>query len=265
MSNNSSIPANRIKQALREGKSVVGTMIVEMRQPSVVQLLANAGFEFVIIDNEHGAFNLETIADLTRMAVYVGLTPFVRVPDLTYAHIAQSLDAGAQGIMAPRISTTQQVREVVQIMKYPPVGLRGSALNRGYTQFKGGSVVEAMAAVNEATMLIVQIETRGAIENLEEIVATPGVDIALVGPNDLSIALGVPDQQNHPDMQAAIQKVIDTCQRHNVYPAIHMTNLDLATHWARQGMRVVSSGAEISMMVSGGLQVTKTIGDALGR
>lgn len=265
MSNNSPIPPNRIKQALREGKSVVGTMIAEIRQPAVVQLLANAGFDFVIIDNEHGAFNLETIADLTRMAVYVGLTPFVRIPDLTYPYIAQSLDAGAQGIMAPRISTAQQAREVAQMMKYPPLGVRGSALSRGYTQFKGGSVVEAMATANEETMLIIQVETRGAIENIEEIVAIPGVDITLVGPNDLSIALGVPGQQNHPDMQTAIQKVIDACQGHNVYPAIHINDLNLAVHWARQGMRLISSNAEIGLLVNGGLQVTKAIGEAFGR
>jgi 2-dehydro-3-deoxyglucarate aldolase/4-hydroxy-2-oxoheptanedioate aldolase len=259
------IPPNRIKQALREGKSVVGTMIAEIRQPAVVQLLANAGFDFVIIDNEHGAFNLETIADLARMAVYVGVTPLVRIPDLTYPHIAQSLDAGAQGIMAPRISTAQQVAEVVQMMKYPPVGMRGSALSRGYTRFRGGSVVETMAAVNEETMLIIQVETAGAIENIEAIVTTPGLDVTLIGPNDLSIALGVPGQQNHPDMQAAIQKMIEVCRKHNAYPAIHINDLSLAVHWAKQGMRLVSSNAEIGLLVNGGLQVTKTIGEAFGR
>lgn len=262
---NSVIPPNRIKQALRQGQSVIGTMIAELRQPSVVQLLANAGFDFVLIDNEHGAFNIETIADLSRMAVYVGVTPIVRVPDLAYPYIAQSLDAGAQGIMAPRISTAAQVREVVQMMKYPPLGVRGSALSRGYTRFKGGPVVEAMAAANEETLLIIQVETRGAVDNIEEIVSTPGVDVTLIGPNDLSIALGVPDQQNHPDMQAAIQKMMAACQRHGVYPAIHMNELSLAAHWAKQGMRLVSSSAEIGLLVKAGLEVTKTIGAAMGR
>lgn len=104
------IPPNRIKQALQAGQAVAGTMVVEIRQPAVMQLLANAGFDFVIIDNEHGAFNLETIADLSRTAIYVGLTPLVRIPDLTYPYVAQTLDAGAQGIMAPRITEPEQVR-----------------------------------------------------------------------------------------------------------------------------------------------------------
>ncbi len=118
MSNNSIIAPNRIKHALRDGQSVVGTMLAEIRQPAVIQLLANAGFDFVIIDNEHGPFNIETIADLSRTAKYLGLTPLVRVPDLAYPHIAQSLDVGAQGIMLPRVYNAQQVREAVQIMKY---------------------------------------------------------------------------------------------------------------------------------------------------
>jgi 2-keto-3-deoxy-L-rhamnonate aldolase RhmA len=240
-------------------------MIAEIRQPSVVQLLANAGFDFVIIDNEHGAFNIETIADLARTAIYVGVTPIVRIPDLAYPYIAQSLDAGAQGIMAPRISSAQQVREVLQMMKYPPLGSRGSALSRGYTQFRGGPVVEAMASVNEETMLIVQVETRGAIDNIAEIAATSGVDVTLIGPNDLSIALDVPGQSDHPTMQAAIQKMISACQQHGVFPAIHMNDLKLAAHWAKQGMRLVSSNAEIGLLVKGGQEVTKAIGEAMGR
>lgn len=262
---NSIIPQNRIKHALRAGHSVIGTMIAEFRQPSVVQLLANAGFDFVIIDNEHGAFNIETIADLARTAIHVGVTPIVRIPDLAYPYIAQSLDAGAQGIMAPRISSAQQVREVLQMMKYPPLGRRGSALSRGYTQFRGGPVVETMASVNEETMLIVQVETRGAVDNIAEIVATPGVDVTLIGPNDLSIALDVPGQQDHPTMQAAIQKMINACQQHDVFPAIHINDLKLAAHWAKQGMRLVSSNAEIGLLVKAGQEVTRVIGEAMGR
>ena len=107
---NSIITPNLMKQALQNGQSVIGTMVAEIRQPSVMQLLKNAGFDVAIIDNEHGPFNIETIADLSRTARYVGLTPIVRVPDLAYPYIAQALDAGAQGIMLPRVYTADQVR-----------------------------------------------------------------------------------------------------------------------------------------------------------
>ncbi|MEW5957943.1 MAG: aldolase/citrate lyase family protein, partial [Chloroflexota bacterium] len=212
MSNQSIIAPNLVKRALRRGQTVLGTMVAEMRQPSVMQLLANAGFDFAIIDNEHGPFNIETIAILSQAAKGVGVTPLVRVPDLTYAHLAQALDAGAQGIMLPRVRSAAQVREAVQIMKYPPQGSRGCALNRGHTDFKSGPVAEAIAAANEETMLIVQVETRQALAELDEIVAVAGVDVILVGPTDLSISLGVPGELNHPAMQAAIEQVIAVCQ-----------------------------------------------------
>ena len=138
MPNHSIIAPNRMKQALQAGQAVVGTMLTEIRQPAVMQLLANAGFDFVIIDNEHGPFNIETIADLSRTAKYVGLTPVVRVPDLAYPYLAQALDSGAQGIMLPRVTNVEQIREAVQIMKYPPQGRRGGRRKSGAYRFSIG-------------------------------------------------------------------------------------------------------------------------------
>jgi 2-keto-3-deoxy-L-rhamnonate aldolase RhmA len=254
-----------MKRALKAGQPQVGTMIAELRQPAVMQLLANAGFDFVIIDNEHGPFNIETIADLSRTALYVGLTPLVRIPDLAYPYIAQSLDAGAQGVMVPRITEAAQVREVVQMMKHPPLGWRGNALARGYSRFLSGSVSEVLAAVNEETLLVVQIETQQAIENLAEIVAVPGVDVALIGPSDLSISLGVPGQLDAPLMQEAIEATIAACQNQGVTPALHINNVELAVYWAKKGMQVLSSGSEAGLLVQAGQQLTGRLGEALGR
>ena len=265
MSNNSIIAPNLTRRALRAGQTAIGTMTVEFRQPSVMQLLANAGFDFTIIDNEHGPFNIESIAGLSQAARQVGVTPLVRVPDLTYAYIAQSLDSGAQGIMLPRVTSVEQVREAVRIMKYPPQGIRGCALSRGHTGFKSGSVAEAIAAANQETMLIVQVETRQALDELEEIVAVPGVDVILIGPTDLSISLGVPEDQNHPTMQAAINKVIAACQQHGVAPALHINNLDLAVYWAQHGMRMLSFSSETGFLVKAGREAVSALEQAFGR
>ncbi len=255
---------NLMKQALQQGKSVVGTMVCEIRQPAVMQLLANAGFDFVIIDNEHGAFNVETIADLSRTARYVGLTCLVRVPELAYPYLAQVLDGGALGIMLPRVFGAEQVRAAVQMIKFPPLGQRGNALSRGYTNFKSGSPLEVMARCNNETMLIIQIETAEAVENIEEIVTTPGVDVALIGPNDLSIALGVGGQLESPVLHAAIEKTIAACQKHGVYPAIHMNDLAQAVYWAQKGMRVLSTNSETGLMVQAGVTVVNAIRPAFG-
>jgi 2-keto-3-deoxy-L-rhamnonate aldolase RhmA len=229
----------------------------------VGQILANAGFDFVIIDNEHGPFSIESIAELSRAARMAGVTPIVRVPDLTYAHITQPLDAGAQGIMAPRITAASQVEDVVQIMKYPPWGRRGSVMARGHTNFLSGSVSAAMDAMNKETMVVVQIETREAVEQLDPILSVQGVDVALVGPNDLSIALGIPGKMDDPHFVATIERVIEACRRHQVIPAIHINDLDRAVAWARKGMRLVSVGSEISFLTAGGQRVTETLRKAV--
>lgn len=259
------IATNQMKKTLREGKPVVGTMVCELRQPAVMQLLANAGFDFAIIDNEHGPFNIETIADLSRTAKLVGVTPIVRVPDLAYPYVAQSLDAGAQGVMIPRVTGVEQVQEAVQMMKYPPVGRRGLALSRGHTDFLSGGMPETMSQANEETLLIIQIETRQAIAAIEQIAAVPGVDVLLVGPSDLSISLGVPGQMEAAVMEQAISAMIAACQPHGVAPAIHMNNVELAVQWAQKGIQVLSSGSETGLLMSAGLALTSKLGAALGR
>ena len=101
--------------------------------------------------------------------------------------------------------------------------------------------------------MIIQVETQEAVDNIEEIVAIPGVDVTLVGPTDLSIALGVPGQLDSPKLHAAIEKMIDACRRHDVFPALHINDLDWAVHWVKKGMRVLSSFSEAGLMMRGGL------------
>jgi 2-keto-3-deoxy-L-rhamnonate aldolase RhmA len=259
------VPQNRLKHLLREGKSAIGTMLVELRQASVMQVLSNAGLDFVIIDNEHGAFNIETISNLSRAARQVGVTPVVRVPEWSYAHIVQPLDSGAQAIMAPRITEVGQVREILQMMKYPPLGKRGSVVARGHTDLKAGAIVDVMKDANEESMLIVQIETRQALQNIDQILAVPGVDVALVGPTDLSVALEIPGKMTDPVLVSAITAVIEACRRANVHSAIHMNDLTLASHWASKGMKLVSFNSEVGMLTQAATGAVASIVAAMGR
>ncbi|RMF04018.1 MAG: aldolase [Chloroflexi bacterium] len=253
------IVPNKMKQALQAGKRLFGTMVVEFRQPSVMQLLANAGLDFAIIDNEHGPFSVETIADLSRMARLVGVTPIVRVPQLEYPYVAQSLDGGAQGVMIPRVFGVDDVLRAVEITRFPPRGRRGNSLSRGYTNFRGGSTPEAMAASNAETLLVIQIETAEAVENLEAITSVPDVDICLIGPNDLSIALGVPGQLDSPVLHAAIQKTIDVCVKNGVYPALHINSVEWANYWLERGMRIISTFSEAGYLTQGCARVVQAM------
>jgi 2-keto-3-deoxy-L-rhamnonate aldolase RhmA len=245
------VPSNQIREKLGQGRTVIGTMLVELRQPSVMTMLANAGFDFVLIDNEHGPFSVETIADLSRAARDAGVTPVVRIPELAYAYVAQALDGGAQGIMLPRVTERAQVEECVRFMKYPPAGRRGAVLARGHTAFKAGPLAETLAAANRESFLIVQIETAEAIERLDQILSVTGVDAALVGPTDLSVALGVPGAMDDPRLVAAIERTMAACLVHHVVPAIHTNDVAMTSAWAARGMRLVSINSEAGLLMAG--------------
>lgn len=253
------VPVTRIREKLGAGKTVVGTMLVEVRQPAIMTLLANAGFDFVLIDNEHGPFSVETIADLSRAARDAGVTPIVRIPELSYAHVAQSLDGGAQGIMLPRVTTRAQVEECVRYMKYAPEGRRGAVLGRGHLAFRAGPLAETLAAMNKETFLVIQVETAEAVERLDDILTVPGVDAALVGPTDLSFALGVPGKMDDPKLVTAIEKTLTACQAHKVIPAIHTNDVAMTSAWARKGMRLVSINSEAGLLVAGARQAIQAI------
>lgn len=253
------VPPNRLRASLEAGRLVVGTMLVELRQPSVMTILANAGFDFVLIDNEHGQFGMETIADLSRAARAEGVTPIVRVPELTYAHVAQSLDGGGQGIMLPRVTAPEQVSECLRYMKYAPEGARGTVLARGHTQLRTGPLLETLAALNRESFLVVQVETAAAVERLDEILAIPGVDAALVGPTDLSVSLGVGGQMENPLLVGAIERTLEACRRHGVVPAIHTNDTAMTAAWARRGMRMVSINSEVGLLTSAGRVALGTI------
>ena len=245
------VPITRIREKLAQGQLVVGTMLVELRQPSVMTLLANAGFDFVLIDNEHGPFSVETIADLSRAARAAGVTPVVRIPELTYAQVTQALDGGAQGIMLPRVVARAQVEECIGFMKYPPLGRRGAVLARGHTGFMGGPLAETLEQFNRQTFLIVQIETASAVEHLDEILSVPGVDAALIGPTDLSLSLGAPGRMDDPKLLAAIERTLAACAAHSVVPAIHTNDVAMTSAWAARGMRLVSINSEAGLLMAG--------------
>lgn len=253
------IPSNRMRSLLRAGKSVAGTMLVEFRQPSVMQILKNAGYDFATIDMEHGVFDYESVADLSRFGRHIGITPLVRVPDKQYPYIARALDVGAQGVMAPRLRSAEDVLEVVNIIKYPPLGARGCSFGRGHTDFQSGPLPENMREANAETLLIVQVETRGAIDEIDEIAAIAGVDVLLIGPTDLSIDLGVAGQLDAPPLIEAIHQTLAACEKHGVAPGIQITNLEWLIHWAEQGMRVLSSFSEVALLQRGGMSVTQEL------
>mgnify|MGYP001245666788 CR=1 FL=1 len=238
---------SNLKEALAAGKHLVGLMLQELREPFVLHLLKDAGYDFVILDMEHGTYDFHDIAHLSQVAKLLGLTPLVRPPDHTYPWIARALDAGAQGLMVPRVSSPDQVRQVLSAMKFPPVGVRGMAGQRGHTDYRSVDRIKHAERMNRENVLIVQIELAEAVERLDEILTVDGVDVALVGPGDLSVSLGCSSLRD-PRLEEAIQRVVNTCKRRGVPSAIQIADLEAVVRWTKAGMQLVVLGTDVSVL-----------------
>ncbi len=240
---------NTTKQTLKAGGTVVGTQVQQLRSPESGRLLGVAGADFVWVDGEHGPFGQETTHDLVRAIAMGGATPIVRVADYSYALVARALDSGAQGVILPRAMNVEGVREALSWTRFPPAGVRGYGLGAPHLEYEKVTFAHVIAHANEHTLNIVQFEHPWAIDHASELLALPDIDVVLVGPADLSIALGVPGEFTHPTLIAAVERVIAACRTAGVAPGIHLRSAALATDWIARGMRFVSVGAEHVFML----------------
>jgi 2-keto-3-deoxy-L-rhamnonate aldolase RhmA len=241
--------ANKAKEALKAGKTVVGTMLTETRSPEILRALAAAGLDFVFLDTEHGSYDFQMVNDLIRAGRSAELSCYVRVPDPEYFLIARTLDAGAHGIMAPRVETEEQVKRVIAATKYPPKGKRGYGVRPIITDFETAPVEEWMEKLNDDTMIILQIESKKAIDSIDQLISLEGVDAAVIGPNDLSISLGVPGQLDHPIMVEDIGKVVEACRKYGIAPGAHFGSLEMLEYWRDRGMRMLTYSTDIGLLM----------------
>lgn len=244
---------NQLRAILKQGKPAFGTMIQEFKSPALAYLFANAGFDFVFIDMEHGPFEIESVSDLVKSIRLQGLTCLVRVPDGQYHLISRVLDSGAEGIMVPRVETRQAVEYIVSCVKYPPVGKRGLSITKAHNDYRKADQFEFTRQANQENLVILQIERSEAIDHIDDMLSVPGVDVALIGPNDLSMSLGVPNDHTHPVMKAAVEKVISSAARHHVYSGAHTTQEPLV-EWASLGMQVLVYGTDIDFLARASTQ-----------
>src|SRR5205085_5712775 len=185
---------------------------------------------------------------LGRTAVYAGLCPIVRVADLQYSLIARALDCGAQGIIFPRVESPELLEKAVSWIKFPPMGVRGFGLGPHQVDYEKVGIPEMIEHLNANTMVVLQIETRLAVERRDELLSVPGIDAVMVGPVDLSISLGVPGDFQHPSMVETMEKIRDSCIAHGVAPGTQTRNLPLAKFWRERGMRFLGCGSETGML-----------------
>jgi 2-keto-3-deoxy-L-rhamnonate aldolase RhmA len=254
---------NPVKAALKAGKTVVGSGLGAAANPVVVRILANAGYDFLFIDTEHNLIAPDMMLYVVQMARACGISPIIRPNDNEYHLVASALDSGADGLIVPRIETVEQAQRLVSYAKYPPLGVRGCG-GTAFFDYKSPNWGEGLPWLNEQTLIAPQVESVKAIENLDKILDIPGIDAIIVGPQDLSISLGVPGQHNHPTEVAAIERVIAICKAHKKPCGIVVASGELAKPWVEKGMRLVVAGGDAIMIAQLGAHNVQIVRAAAG-
>ncbi|HWB84058.1 MAG TPA: aldolase/citrate lyase family protein [Bryobacteraceae bacterium] len=240
---------NHTRERLERGETVFGCALQCYRSAEIPRAFAAAGFDYVFIDMEHGTFDLETVHDMVAAAVQAEITPIVRVGELLYSLVARLLDSGAQGIILPRVEDPRLLEEALSWMRFPPVGKRGFGISAPLIDYERRSFNEIIEHMNRMTVSVVQFETTTAMERADELLSVRGVDIAMVGPSDLSISLGVPGESQHPKMISTVENFIGKCVQHGVVPGIQTRTVADAKAWAERGMRFVGAGGEHGLLL----------------
>lgn len=226
-----------LKQRLQAGEQLLGTMVTTFTSPDIARLLQNAGFDYFIVDCEHGAFTTREVANILAEARGIGLPGLVRIPEMRREHALKFMEMGAAGLLLPNTESAEQARMLVDCVKYAPLGHRGVSLSRPHTDFKKVNGVEYMKQANENSLLLCQIESRAGVEHIEEILAVEGIDVAFIGPNDMTQDYGKLDQFDDPEIVAAFERVIAAARAAGKFSGVHFGSAAPLKPWLGRGMQ----------------------------
>jgi 2-keto-3-deoxy-L-rhamnonate aldolase RhmA len=240
---------NQTKDRLAKGEVVLGCMMQQYRSAEIPRLLAAAGFDFLFIDTEHGGFDLETVQDLVGVSNQVGITPLVRVAELLYSLVARALDVGAQGIILPRVEDPRVLEQAIGWTRFPPQGTRGFGIAAPLLDYQQQSFPDIIRHLNTNTLVVVQFESQSAMQRCDELLSVPGIDVALVGPSDLSISLGVPGEFEHPRLIETVRHFAEVCRRYKIAAGIQVRTAALAKAWAQRGIQFLGCGSEHGLLL----------------
>lgn len=238
-----------LKQTLRSGGVVLGTMLTEWYSPSACRAVQLAGFEFVIFDTEHNRGGVESVSWVLRTGKDIGLPVIVRAPGFEGQWPTRYLDMGAAGNLFPRVETVDEMERLMRMIKYPPMGARGLGTGIGHDNYGGLQAAEFCPWSNDNLFVVVQLETEQGWANRDAIFAVPGIDACFIGPNDLALSLGLPGQLDHPRVQSAIADIFQSAEAHGVAAGIHGFSVANCLHYLEMGARFLAFSSELSLFL----------------
>jgi 2-keto-3-deoxy-L-rhamnonate aldolase RhmA len=246
------IVRNNVREKLARGEVVASMTVRLARSIEIARIAKSAGFDTIYVDVEHSSLSLETTGQICVAAMEIGIAPFVRVPSTRPEHVSRALDAGALGVIAPHIRSAEEARAVVASAKFPPQGERSTGGGLPHLHYRSFPAAEANTAMNEATMVVVQFETADAIERSDEIAGVEGVDMVLIGTNDLLADMGLSGQYEHGRVREAYARTIAACRKHGKHVGVGglASRPALAAEFVKMGARYVSTGTDLAFLLA---------------
>ena len=243
--------ANPMKTSLAAGETVYGTMIFEFLSPGLPRIVANSGADFILYDLEHSGFTIQDMKTQFALCAAVGLVPIARPPGKAYHITARMLDAGGFGLLYQMVGSAEEARELVSWTCYPPAGVRGAIFGGAHDDYTGGNMADKAVAAMERTLVCALIETRDGLDNVEEIMAVDGIDVAHLGHADLSLSLGIPGQFDHPDLQRGIDKIVEAAAKYGKSAGAMMPSLEWGQDLKNRGYRMISYNHDMALLGEG--------------
>jgi 2-keto-3-deoxy-L-rhamnonate aldolase RhmA len=246
---------NSIRRAVREGRAALGTGLKEFASRGVPWIIEASGFDYCMIDHEHGAFDMETIADLAGWFQATNVSAIVRIHKSFNHLIPGILDQGIMGIQVSEVETVAEARAIVQVAKYPPIGDRGisgQGMHTGYRGYGARHATDYAPWANANIVTCVSIESLEGLANVEAIAAIDGIDMIAYGHSDLSARLGVHLQLEHPTFKAAVRRIADACAAHGKLCRGSAETEDQIEEYWRLGCKVLNlPGTDVSTYLDG--------------
>jgi 4-hydroxy-2-oxoheptanedioate aldolase len=242
--------SNSLRNKLQTQDFVLGTFL-QIPSPAVVELLGLAGFDFVVVDCEHGPIVVQETENLIRAAHSTGISVMVRPPFCDALAISQPLDRGAAGVQVPQISSAAIAQLMVHAGKYHPAGMRGLQPYVRSASYRAYGTTEYIAQANQETVMVAQVEGTEGIANLESILQVEGLDVAFIGPYDLSQSLGIPAQVTHPRVQEAMASAVRLAAKTGKRIGTYCDDVETAIRYRELGVFYLTVSIDSYMLLSG--------------
>lgn len=254
---------NPARARLEAGELALGVGVKQGRTVDIARIMQACGFDWLFLDFEHGALSIETAAQISVAALDAGIAPIVRIPIGGYAIASRMLDCGALGVVLPHVESAEEAARFVSELRFPPEGRRGVSGTFPQFGYRKMPVADAVPVLNRETLLCAMLETPEAIGRADAIAATPGIDIVMIGTNDLALAFGRPGQYDHPDILAAYESVAAACEKHGKWLGSGgIGDVELARRCFGLGARFFLAGHDIGLMLAAGAQRVSSLREA---